>query len=212
MDYLSNVVVSGINLYSYCGNDPVNYYDPSGHITLTAIIIIGLIGLGALTGFGTIAKIDSKDGRMFNGDVGWEAYVGGTLFGGCVGGLIGYYAAPTISIFLSSTGGAIGGFAFAGGLGSTGGAIAISNAGAIALAGSIALTEVGIVSGALMFSKPNSGRIRFSDDDIGIDPKTGEEVTQERVREVYKSIKDPIKKAKWKKWMKGKGWRRCHLG
>ena len=63
-----------------------------------------------------------------------------------------------------------------------------------------------------MFSKPNSGRIRFSDDDIGIDPKTGEEVTQERVREVYKSIKDPIKKAKWKKWMKGKGWRRCHLG
>ena len=39
MDYLSNEVISGINLYSYCGNDPVNYYDPSGHITLTAILI-----------------------------------------------------------------------------------------------------------------------------------------------------------------------------
>ena len=60
MDYLSNEVISGINLYSYCGNDPVNYYDPSGHITLTAIIIIGLIGFGTLIVFGIVAKIILK--------------------------------------------------------------------------------------------------------------------------------------------------------
>ena len=46
MDYLSNEVISGINLYSYCGNDPVNYYDPSGHITISTMILLICIGVG----------------------------------------------------------------------------------------------------------------------------------------------------------------------
>ena len=83
---------------------------------------------------------------MFNGDVGQEAYVGG---------LIGYYAAPTISMFLSSTESAIGGFAFAGGLGSTGVAISSTIEGSLVTVEAIGLTSVGALAanGVMMFAK-----------------------------------------------------------
>ena len=65
--------------------------------------------------------------------------------------------------------------------------------------------------GIAFFSKPDSGRIRFSDG-TGIDPVTGKPVTDpNRAYEIYRSLNDPIKKANWRKWMKGKGWRTNHL-
>ncbi len=73
VDYLSNEVVNGINLYSYCGNDPVNKYDSSGHfaITLTTLLIGGSIAeaIEAGIGLGTAVYKDVKeDGIWFNGD------------------------------------------------------------------------------------------------------------------------------------------------
>jgi len=71
------------------------------------------------------------------------------------------------------------------------------------------LTVVGI--GVVLFSKPDSGRIRFNDG-TGIDPQTNKPVKDaDRAREIYREIEDPIKKANWKKWMKGKGWRHSHI-
>jgi len=35
--------------------------------------------------------------------------------------------------------------------------------------------------------------------------------TKEEATRIYKTIKDPVKKAKWRQWMKGKGWRTNHL-
>lgn len=40
---------TGYNLYSYCGNNPVMYTDPSGHSFILACIIVGAV-IGALAG------------------------------------------------------------------------------------------------------------------------------------------------------------------
>ena len=38
IEYLDPESVNGLNLYCYCYNDPINYYDPSGHLVITATI------------------------------------------------------------------------------------------------------------------------------------------------------------------------------
>ena len=46
--YLDPEIESGLNLYCYCNDDPVNYADPSGH-SITAVLI-GAFVVGAITG------------------------------------------------------------------------------------------------------------------------------------------------------------------
>ena len=41
--YLDPESVNGLNLYCYCGNDPINFVDPSGHEPISATIGLGLI-------------------------------------------------------------------------------------------------------------------------------------------------------------------------
>ncbi|MBR7177764.1 MAG: hypothetical protein IKD26_06100 [Clostridia bacterium] len=52
LEYLDSETIGGLNLYSYCGNNPVMYADPSGHIAISTLILcsLALIGLGLTIG------------------------------------------------------------------------------------------------------------------------------------------------------------------
>ncbi len=41
IDYLDPESINGLNLYAYCGNNPINLYDPNGHIPIDTIVDIG---------------------------------------------------------------------------------------------------------------------------------------------------------------------------
>lgn len=87
--YLDTGSPQGLNLYAYCGNDPVSHSDPSGRFGVLTALIIGAI-VGAAVGFGIATYIDyMDDNEVFNGSVPWYNYVGAALLGGIVGGGIG---------------------------------------------------------------------------------------------------------------------------
>lgn len=85
VDYLDPESVSGLNLYCYCMNDPINYCDPSGHFTIAAL----LISIGISLVFEVIEDI-MGDGKLGGDKDGWD-YLGAGIagfFGGLGGGLV----------------------------------------------------------------------------------------------------------------------------
>ncbi|MDE6088139.1 MAG: hypothetical protein K2G25_07105, partial [Oscillospiraceae bacterium] len=82
-----------LNLYTYAHNNPVLYFDPSGHFIITALLIGA--AAGALIG-GTIGGISSynaaKEEEKTGSDLFWSTAAGvgkGAVVGGAGGGLIG---------------------------------------------------------------------------------------------------------------------------
>jgi RHS repeat-associated protein len=50
VSYLDPASIGGLNLYAYCGNNPVMYTDPSGYFVITSFLIG--VGIAALIGLG----------------------------------------------------------------------------------------------------------------------------------------------------------------
>lgn len=88
VSYLDPETPHGINLYLYCGNDPINYVDPSGHFAVTTILLIVGAIIGASVG-GAIAYDIAEE----SGAEGWELAgwtILGVIGGGALGGALGY--------------------------------------------------------------------------------------------------------------------------
>ncbi len=104
--YIEPETPTGLNLYCYCGNDPVNNYDPTGHFTLPNWVkwVIGGVafaGAVALTVFsgGTLAPVLIGMGvgiassslvggaiSSYNGEGFWSGFADGAADGAMWGG------------------------------------------------------------------------------------------------------------------------------
>ena len=79
IDYIDTESINGLNLYSYCGNNPVMGVDPEG--TLFWFIIIG-VAIGAVVG-GVSGGIEAHQ----NGEDVFGGVLSGALVGGALGGV-----------------------------------------------------------------------------------------------------------------------------
>ena len=88
LDYLDSENINGLNLYAYCGNDPVNLYDIDGHSFSLFIGTLIFAGIGALVGAAAYT-ISEAVSYAITGDWTWSwAQFGGNIIGGIVGGIL----------------------------------------------------------------------------------------------------------------------------
>ena len=89
IEYIDPDTINGLNLYAYCGNNPVNYCDPDGCLAMPSWLkwVIGgvvIVGLGIATVF-TGGAAGVILGAAFYGAV--TGAVGGALVNGLIGGI-----------------------------------------------------------------------------------------------------------------------------
>ena len=87
IEYLDPESINGLNLYAYCGNDPVNMFDPDGHSAVALFVgtIIGVV-LGGIYGEVSAAQ---------NGQDVFSGGVIGAITGGLTGAIV---AIPKLAI------------------------------------------------------------------------------------------------------------------
>ena len=81
VDYLDPQSINGLNLYAYCGNDPINKYNPTGRFAIGILILI-IVGAAVLTTAGDItygAVTDTPVVLDFSVSAGMGAGVGGKV-------------------------------------------------------------------------------------------------------------------------------------
>lgn len=151
LEYLDTDDLGNISLFAYCGNNPVNYFDPTGHIFWIAVALIA----GALIG-GIVAGVKaSKEGAK-----GWEL-VGkitlGVTIGAAVAGLAVAAGAAIAGAASVIAGGSLGAATFMGVAAKTAFAVGASayNFFAFVVAPLIGLSVEGIELGSSQVDLPN---------------------------------------------------------
>ena len=184
LQYLDPETINGLNLYAYCGNNPVMNVDPTGQFIITFLVACFIVGaaVGAAIG-GVIAYNAAKN----SGATGWELFgwtmagiFGGAAIGGTIGAFVGY-AAPAVGAFFGA-----GGLALVGG-----GAVVVSAASAKILA------VLGL-AGLILFAKL-TGKEKSSDKPswVNRDMVDFDKTAQENARDLLD------KKYGKGKWIKG---------
>ncbi len=152
IEYLDPEFINGLNLYAYCGDNPVMRVDPDGTFFLTALLIGLIVGaaVGTVVG-GTVAGVKAYN----SGLRGWK--LAGVIFGGAMLGCAVGAAAGALAGAMIGAGGALmgagasmigGSFAIAGG-GTAALGTAVAGVGAVALGGTLVIGGVQVAIGGL---------------------------------------------------------------
>ena len=135
--YLDTGSPQGLNLYTYCGNDPVSHSDPSGRVWLGALIAGAVIGFAISAGTSVFIQYYENEGD-------WSKFNQGKMwYDGAFGAISGLLAATGIGPIASAVVGAI-----LGGVSSIGNDI-IFNDGNIRWDSAAIAVIVGAIGGAL---------------------------------------------------------------
>lgn len=109
IEYLDPSSINGLNLYCYCHNNPIMYYDPSGHVAISVGLLIAGFVIGALVG--TASSIVTQGlTEGWDNINGWQVLLDGTI-----GGISGLLAFSGIGAFGSAL--ISGGLGFVGSVG-----------------------------------------------------------------------------------------------
>ncbi len=85
LSYLDPDTINGLNLYAYCGNNPVMNVDPSGTFAILGLLIGAFLGGAVMGGLVNGVKAYSEGQR------GWGLFgsiMGGALMGGAMGAIL----------------------------------------------------------------------------------------------------------------------------
>ena len=106
IEYLDSSSIIGLNLYAYCGNDPVNMVDEEGNFGFLASVLIGAV-IGLVISYASDVVSNAQDGFEWSDlntfEDNWKKYVCATV-GGAVSGAFGSFG----KVGLSFVGGFVG--------------------------------------------------------------------------------------------------------